>query len=40
MSQTARKFTHVSAIDYLAQENDGNWRHEFVDGAFFCYGWC
>ena len=35
MSQTARKFTHISAAEYLAQENDGNWRHEFVDGALF-----
>lgn len=35
MSQTARRFTHISAADYLAQENDGNWRHEFVDGAVY-----
>lgn len=35
MSQTARRFTHISAADYLAQENDGNWRHEFVDGALY-----
>jgi Uma2 family endonuclease len=35
MSQTARKFTHISATDYLAAENDGNWRHEFVDGVVF-----
>lgn len=35
MSQTARKFTHISVADYLAQENDGNWRHEFVDGAVY-----
>jgi Uma2 family endonuclease len=35
MSQTARKFTHISAADYLAAENDGNWRHEFVNGAVY-----
>ncbi len=35
MSQTARKFTHVSAADYLAAENDGSWRHEFVNGAVY-----
>jgi Uma2 family endonuclease len=35
MSQTARKFTHISAEDYLASENDGAWRHEFVNGAVY-----
>ena len=35
MSQAARKFTLISVADYLAQENDGNWRHEFVDGAVY-----
>jgi Uma2 family endonuclease len=35
MSQTARKFTHISAADYLASENDGAWRHEFVNGAVY-----
>ena len=35
MSQTARKFTHVSAAEYLAAENDGSWRHEFVNGVVF-----
>lgn len=35
MSQTARKFSHVSSAEYLAQENDGNWRHEFVDGVVY-----
>jgi Uma2 family endonuclease len=35
MSQTARKFTHISAANYLAAENDGLWRHEFVNGAVF-----
>ena len=35
MSQTARKFTHIRAADYLSQENDGNWRHEFVDGVLY-----
>jgi Uma2 family endonuclease len=35
MPQTARKFTHISAADYLAAENDGTWRHEFVNGAVY-----
>lgn len=35
MSQAARKFSHISAADYLAQENDGNWRHEYVDGVIY-----
>jgi Uma2 family endonuclease len=35
MSQTARKFTHISVADYLAAENDGSWRHEFVNGVMF-----
>jgi len=35
MSLTARKLTHVSAAEYLAAENDGKWRHEFVNGAMF-----
>jgi Uma2 family endonuclease len=35
MSLTARKFTLVSAADYLADENDGSWRHEFVNGAVY-----
>jgi len=35
MSQTARKFTHVSPADYLAAENDGSWRHEFVNGVVY-----
>ncbi len=35
MSQTARKFTHISAAAYLAMENDGTWRNEFVDGVVF-----
>ena len=35
MSQTARKFTHISAADYLASENDGTWRQEFVNGAVY-----
>jgi Uma2 family endonuclease len=35
MSQTARKFTHMSAADYLAAENDGSWRHEFVNGVVY-----
>jgi Uma2 family endonuclease len=35
MSLVARKFTHISAAEYLAAENDGSWRHEFVNGAVF-----
>jgi Uma2 family endonuclease len=35
MSLVARKFTLVSAADYLADENDGLWRHEFVNGAVY-----
>ena len=35
MSLTAKKFTHISATDYLTADNDGAWRHEFVNGAVF-----
>ena len=35
MSAAARKFTHISKGDYLAAENDGAWRHEFVNGAVY-----
>lgn len=35
MSMTARKHTLISAADYLAADNDGQWRHEFVDGAVY-----
>jgi len=35
VSQAARKFTLISAADYLAAENDGQWRHEFVNGAVY-----
>ncbi len=35
MSQTNRKFTRISAADYLAAENDGSWRHEFVNGVVY-----
>jgi Uma2 family endonuclease len=35
MSYRARKFTLISAADYLAAENDGTWRHEFVNGAVY-----
>jgi Uma2 family endonuclease len=35
MSQTACKFTLICAADYLAAENDGTWRHEFVNGAVY-----
>ncbi len=35
MSVTARKYTFISAADYLSADNDGAWRHEFVDGAVY-----
>lgn len=35
MSTTARKYTLVLAADYLAADNDGPWKHEFVDGAVY-----
>jgi Uma2 family endonuclease len=35
MSLTARKVTRISAAEYLAAENDGSWRHEFVNGVMF-----
>ena len=35
MSLSARKFTRISAAEYLAAENDGKWRHEFVNGAIY-----
>lgn len=35
MSLTAKTFKHVSAATYLAAENDGTWRHEFVNGAVY-----
>lgn len=35
MSSSARRFTRVSAADYLLAENDGTWRHEFVNGAVY-----
>ena len=35
MSLTARKHTRISAAEYLAAENDGTWRHEFINGVMF-----
>lgn len=35
MSLTAKTFKHISAASYLAAENDGTWRHEFVNGAVY-----
>ena len=35
MSVTARIYTLISADEYLAADNDGQWRHEFVDGAVY-----
>jgi Uma2 family endonuclease len=35
MTTAARKHTHVTAAEYLAAENDGLVRHEFVDGALY-----
>ena len=31
----ARAFKLISPEDYLSQENDGTWRHEFVNGAVY-----
>jgi Uma2 family endonuclease len=31
----ARKYRRLSAAEYLAAENDGSWRHEFINGAVF-----
>jgi Uma2 family endonuclease len=35
MSRSARKYSHISAAEHLAAENDGKWRHEFVNGAVY-----
>jgi Uma2 family endonuclease len=35
MSQSARKFTYISVETYLAMENDGTWRNEFVNGVAY-----
>ena len=35
MSMVARKFTHVTPDDYLAKEQIGVVRHEFVNGAVY-----
>jgi Uma2 family endonuclease len=35
MSLGARKHILMSAADYLAAENDGTWRHEYVNGAVY-----
>lgn len=35
MSAAARTFKLISPEDYLARENDGTWRHEFVAGAVY-----
>ena len=35
MTSGARAFKLISATDYLSQENDGTWRHEFVNGAVY-----
>ncbi|MBX9927086.1 MAG: Uma2 family endonuclease [Hyphomicrobiaceae bacterium] len=39
MTVAARKLTHISATEYLAAENDGAWRHEFVNGAVYAMAW-
>ena len=35
MVTAPRRYRHISAADYLAGDNDGQWRHEFVDGAVY-----
>jgi Uma2 family endonuclease len=35
MSLSAQKLARISAADYLAAENDGTWRHEFINGVMF-----
>lgn len=35
MAEAARAITLMSSEDYLAQENDGAWRHEFVNGVVY-----
>ena len=35
MNSGARAFKLISSEDYLSQENDGTWRHEFVNGAVY-----
>lgn len=35
MSLAAQRFTHISADTYLASENDGPWRREFVNGVVY-----
>ena len=35
MAEAARDTVFMSAEDYLARENDGAWRHEFVNGAVY-----
>lgn len=35
MSSAARRHTHISSGDYLAADNDGSVRHEFIDGALY-----
>ena len=35
MAEAAREITLMSSEDYLARENDGDWRHEFVNGVVY-----
>lgn len=35
MAEAAREITLMSSGDYLAAENDGGWRHEFVNGVVY-----
>jgi len=38
MAETARDLTIISAEEYLARENDGAWKHEFINGAVYAMG--
>jgi Uma2 family endonuclease len=35
MAEAAREIALMSSEEYLARENDGAWRHEFVNGAVY-----
>ena len=35
MPTAPRRYRTISADDYLAGDNDGQWRHEFIDGVVY-----
>ena len=35
MPTSARQYSHISPEQYLAENNDGQWRHEYVDGVVY-----